>query len=131
MATILVKRVCEPAKKTDGYRVLVDRLWPRGFNDETLHADAWMKELAPSPSLRIWFKHHPEKWPVFCNSYQIELKVYSNATALLAFCKKHKKITLLYASKDETHNHAVLLQEFLLNLQKGQSIIHYYVVSKY
>ena len=121
MATILVKRVYESVKKTDGIRVLVDRLWPRGFTTEGLVADAWMSELAPSPSLRIWFKHHPENWDIFSNSYQIELKVYSNAAALKSFCSKHKKITLLYASKDETHNHAVLLQAYLYHLQKQPS----------
>jgi len=118
MATIQIKRVYEPARKADGFRVLIDRLWPRGFTAAALHADAWMKELAPSPSLRIWFKHHPEEWLVFCKSYLLELKVNNKADSLDTFLKKHKKITLLYASKDELHNHALLLQQFLYSIQK-------------
>lgn len=126
MATIFVKPIYEPAKKTDGYRVLVDRLWPRGLTSETVAVDSWMKELAPSPCLRIWFKHHPEDWSAFSHSYQVELRVYSNKMALRKLCRKHKKITLLYASKDQMHNHAVLLQEFLDNLQSGKSPAGYY-----
>jgi len=118
MAIIQVKRVYGPVAKTDGFRVLVDRLWPRGVTTAALHADDWKKEWAPSPSLRIWFKHHPEKWESFSNSYLIELKLYGQRDEMRAFCKAHKKITLLYASKDETHNHAVLLQQFLQGLQK-------------
>ena len=118
MANILIKRVYEPVAKTDGFRVLVDRLWPRGLTTEAVHADAWMKELAPSPSLRIWFKHHPEKWPVFSSSYLLELRLNNKPDTLRAFFKEHKKITLLYASKDEVYNHALLLQQFLNNLQK-------------
>lgn len=121
MATILPKQVYEPANNTDGFRVLIERLWPRGITPKTLRADAWLKELAPSPSLRIWFKHHPENWDIFSSSYQIELKLYSNAAALQALCQQHQKITLLYVSKDDTHNHAVLLQQFLYNLQANQS----------
>ncbi len=120
MATLLVKSVYEPVRKTDGYRVLIDKLWPRGITTEALCADAWMKELAPSPCLRIWFKHHPEQWPSFRNSYLIELKVYADTVALKSFCKAHKKITLLYASRDESHNHAILLRDYLHHLQEGQ-----------
>lgn len=132
MAAIYIKGVYAPFKKTDGFRVLVDRLWPRGLTTETLHVDAWMKELAPSPCLRIWFKHHPEKWQVFCNSYFTELKVYCDTAALWHFCKEHKKITLLYASKNESQNHALLLQQYLNILQKklpakaGYSLLNYY-----
>ena len=118
MAIILTKPVFEPVKKTDGFRVLVDRLWPRALTKKALRANAWMKELAPSPSLRIWFKHHPEKWPVFCRSYLLELRLNRIDDKLRAFCKKHKKITLLHTSKDEVHNHSVLLQQFLNELQK-------------
>lgn len=122
MATIQIKRVYEPVKKTDGFRVLVDRLWPRGFTATALHADTWMKELAPSPSLRIWFKHHPEEWPVFSSSYMLELKVNHKAASLARFFKQHKKITLLYASKDDLHNHAILLQQFLNTMQKKAAV---------
>jgi len=119
MAIIFVKCVHEPVKKTDGFRVLTDRLWPRGYSIEVLHADAWMKELAPSPCLRIWFKHHPEQWAAFSSSYLVELKVYADIAALQSFCKAHKKITLLHASKDELHNHAVILRDFLDKLQNA------------
>jgi uncharacterized protein YeaO (DUF488 family) len=129
MTSIQIKRAYDPVAKADGFRVLVDRLWPRGVATEVLHADAWMKELAPSPSLRIWFKHHPDKWQIFYNSYLIELKVYANKAALHAFCNAHKKITLLYASKDELHNHAIILQQFLHNLQNNFSTSANYLAS--
>lgn len=121
MATIKIKRVCDPVSKADGLRVLIDRLWPRGFTVQALHADAWMKQLAPSPSLRIWYKHHPQEWTVFRRSYLLELKVNIKPGMLDDSFNNQKMITLLYASKDTLHNHAVLLQQFLRDLQKRSS----------
>jgi uncharacterized protein YeaO (DUF488 family) len=113
MAAIKCKRVYEKAEKNDGWRVLVDRLWPRGVKKEDASWDEWGKELAPSNELRKWFGHEPEKWQEFRLRYKAELK---NNEAAADFIKAHKKkgtITLLYSAKDEAHNQALVLQEWL------------------
>ena len=116
MAIILIKRVYEPAEETDGYRVLVDRLWPRGLRKEMLPAHVWIKGIAPSPLLRIWFNHDPAKWNVFRKSYMAELSKSDAVADLMNCCKEHPAITLLYAAKDKHYNHAVVLQQFLYGL---------------
>jgi uncharacterized protein YeaO (DUF488 family) len=122
MTTILLKRVYEAEEKADGFRVLVDRLWPRGLKKETVHADVWLKEIAPSYSLRQWFHHEPEKWAAFRKAYKAELKKSEAVTELIRYCKKYKMITLLYSAKDEQHNQALVLQQFVKELlQKKQS----------
>lgn len=111
---IQIKRVYEPASNKDGYRVLVDRLWPRGMTKEAAKIDLWMKDIAPSDALRKSFSHDVKKWPSFQKKYQNELK--KNA-ALLAELKKlekeHKIVTLLFGAKDEEHNQAVVLANVL------------------
>ncbi len=114
---IRIKRVYEPAGETDGFRVLVDRLWPRGLSKAKAALDAWNKDVAPSGKLRTWFNHDPEKWQLFRERYLIELR--NNATAItpfLAQLKDHKRVTLLYGAKDPEHNQAVVLREFLASL---------------
>lgn len=113
MPTIKIKRVYEPAEAADGFRVLVDRLWPRGLKKEAAQVDVWMKEVAPSTELRKWFNHEPEKWESFRKKYKTELQQSEAVGELLQHVKKHKKITLLYAARDEQHNDAVVLQQFL------------------
>jgi uncharacterized protein YeaO (DUF488 family) len=113
MTTILLKRVYEPMEKSDGFRVLVDRLWPRGLKKETAHLDVWMKEVAPSSDLRKWFSHDPGKWIEFSKEYKAELKKSFQAAELIRYCKKHKTVTLLYSAKDEEHNQALVLQRFI------------------
>ena len=111
---VKLKRVYEKAAKADGYRVLVDRLWPRGLSKPKAKIDFWAKEVAPSNSLRKWFGHKPEKWPEFKNKYRLELK--SNQAAvkeLKTIIKKQKTVTLLYGAKDQQHNNAVVLKIFL------------------
>lgn len=108
-----IKRVYSDIAKTDGYRVLVDRLWPRGMTKEHADIDVWLKELSPSTALRKWFNHEPEKWNGFLRKYQAELHHSGAMDQLLSLKEKHAKITLLYGAKDETHNNAVALLEFL------------------
>lgn len=111
---VQIKRVYEPAAKSDGFRVLVDRLWPRGLSKQDAHVDLWLREVGPSTALRKWFNHDPSRWAEFQRRYHAELK---EKTALLATIKKQVKIspvTLLYSAKDEQHNQAVALRNFLL-----------------
>lgn len=110
---IQIKRVYAPPEKTDGFRALVDRLWPRGIKKENAHIDAWLKEAAPSAELRKWFNHLPERWEEFARKYREELKDENKTKALIGLAKKHKKITLLYGARDEAHNQAVVLMQLL------------------
>lgn len=109
-----IKRAYEQASSDDGCRVLVDRLWPRGISKEDAHLDFWFKELAPSTELRQWFGHDPAKWREFQERYIQELD--ANANVLKYFFAKTenaKTITLVYSAKDEQHNDAVVLLEYL------------------
>ena len=110
---IKTKRIYEPATKTDGYRILVDRLWPRGMKKEAAQIDEWMKEVAPSTALRKWFNHEPEKWEEFVTKYKAELQDADAFKVLLAAVAGHKTVTLLYAAKDELYNQAIALSNFL------------------
>lgn len=113
MSKIEVKRIYDPPEKTDGYRILVDRLWPRGVRKDEAHIDAWMKDVAPSTELRQWYHAHLEEWDTFNQRYKAELKGSEALEALKAAVKEHPHATLLYASKDEEHNHAQILQKLL------------------
>lgn len=115
MTNLVLKRVYEPVASTDGYRVLVDRLWPRGLSKEHAALDHWAKALAPSNELRQWFGHKPEHWAEFEKRYREELEG-EEAQEELAALRKHMragKVTLLYAAHDEAHNNAVVLLDFL------------------
>ena len=107
---ICVKRVYEKPVKEDGFRLLVDRLWPRGMTKERARVDLWMKEIAPSDALRKWFGHDQEKWGEFVKRYRGEL---ARKKELLAEVKRlekeHGKVTLLYGRNDEIRNQAVLI----------------------
>lgn len=107
---IYVKRVYEKAEEKDGYRVLVDRLWPRGLNKEKAQINIWLKDVAPSDKLRRWFSHKEERWNEFKEEYFKELK---EKKAFLEKMKKQKNITLLYAAKNTQRNNAVALKEYL------------------
>src|SRR4029078_3873019 len=102
--SVNVKRIYEPYAKSDGYRILVDRLWPRGVKKEDAHIDEWLKEVAPSNELRKWFQHDPEKWKDFLKKYRAELKDSDAYKELRSISRKHKTLTLLYGAKDEEHN---------------------------
>ncbi len=108
----VAKRIYEPAAKDDGFRVLVDRLWPRGLTKEKAQVDLWLKEVAPSTELRNWFKHDPEKWPEFQKRYRSELKQEA-LDSLRKLEKQHKKVTLLYGAKSDERNQAVALLNIL------------------
>lgn len=112
--TILVKRIYEPAAKSDGFRVLVDRLWPRGIAKEAAKLDLWLPDLGPSTELRKWFNHDPAKWDEFRRRYHDELKGKKEPVADLKGRAKEGMVTLLYSAKDEAHNQAVALQQYLL-----------------
>ena len=107
-----VKRVYEPASALDGTRVLVDRLWPRGLSKTAAKVDWWLKEVAPSAALRQWFGHEPGKWAEFQPRYRAEL-AHNPALAELKARAAHETLTLLYAARDEAHNHALVLQSLL------------------
>lgn len=113
MSTVHIKRIYESFLKSDGYRVLIDRLWPRGIKKEDAHIDKWLKEIAPSTGLRKEFNHQPEKWPSFITAYQKELERSPALDELLIDIHKHQAVTLLYAARDEEHNHALVLREFI------------------
>lgn len=113
MAALKIKRVYEPSEKPDGFRILIDRLWPRGIKKEDAHFDVWLKEIAPSNELRKWFNHETEKWDEFKKKYTTALKDSVALEELLSFINKHKIITLVYSAKDEQHNQAVVLKEYL------------------
>jgi uncharacterized protein YeaO (DUF488 family) len=110
-----VKRIYEPASADDGFRVLVDRLWPRGLSKQKAHIDAWLKEIAPSDALRKEFHGHAETWRDFVAAYGHELKDEPAKSAAAQLCErvKHGPVTLLYAARDEDHNNAVALKEWL------------------
>lgn len=110
---IKIKRIYEPFAASDGYRVLVDRLWPRGIKKEKAHVDDWLKEVAPSTALRKWFDHDPEKWKQFISRYKSELKGSEALKALKALVRQHKTLTLLYGARDEEHNQAVALKQLI------------------
>lgn len=114
MTQVRLKRVYEDYSAADGYRILVDRLWPRGIKKENAHVDLWLKDIAPSTELRKWFNHEPEKWPDFSQKYRKEIAANTEATQeLKEALKNHKTVTLLYGAKDEQHNQAVVLQKWL------------------
>jgi len=111
---IKIKRVYEKPSKEDGYRILVDRLWPRGLTKEHAAVDLWMKDIAPSTTLRQWFSHDPMKWNEFQKKYKEELRGKKALSEELGRLVREKKsLTLLYAAKDQEHNNAVVLEEIL------------------
>lgn len=113
MAIIKLKRIYEPPAAQDGYRILIDRLWPRGITKEKAHADKWMKDIAPSTELRKWFGHMSENWTAFSNAYETELHNSESLPEILDLIQSHKTVTLLYSSRDREHNHGIVLQRFL------------------
>jgi uncharacterized protein YeaO (DUF488 family) len=113
MGVIRIKRTYDTPARTDGRRILVERLWPRGMKKEALHADAWLKEVAPSTKLRQWFGHQVERWEEFRRRYQRELNAKPEVWAPILEAGKRGTVTLLYSAHDVVHNGAVVLREFL------------------
>ena len=111
--TIRLKRAYEKPERTDGTRILVDRLWPRGLTKEKAAIDLWLKEVAPSTELRKWFGHDPKKWRNFRSRYRTELKQHSDQLQLIKSKAKEGVVTLIYGARDQEHNEAIILREFL------------------
>jgi uncharacterized protein YeaO (DUF488 family) len=118
---VAVKRVYEPVSRSDGTRVLVDRLWPRGLRKSEIAVRAWLRDLAPSGELRKWFHAQPEQWTIFRERYLKELgrpEAAEDLRTLYSLAHKRKRVTLLYASKNERHNNAMVLKELLDGMRK-------------
>lgn len=117
MAQILLKRAYDPPEPEDGFRVLADRLWPRGLTRERAAVDHWAKDLAPSAELRQWFGHDPARWSEFEARYRDELAANEAALVDLLTRAGRRRITLLYAAKDPEHNNALALAETLRRMR--------------
>ena len=114
-----LKRVYEPASRTDGFRILVDRVWPRGVSKDEAALGLWLKDVAPSTELRKWFGHKPERWKSFAEKYRAELDRNADAVdRLMEQAREHRTVTLLFGAKDETHNQAVVLRDYLRERRK-------------
>jgi uncharacterized protein YeaO (DUF488 family) len=110
---IRIKRTYEPGARGDGRRILVERLWPRGMRKEALHADEWLKDVAPSTALRKWFGHRVERWDEFRRRYRKELSANRAGWSPILAASKRGTVTLLYSAHDLEHNGAIVLREYL------------------
>ncbi len=113
-----LKRAYDPPEPTDGARILVDRLWPRGVKKDDAAIAQWMKDIAPSTGLRNWFGHDPARWEEFCNRYAAELAQHTDQLKQLRALAREGPITLVYSAHDEVHNNAIALKDFVLGLRK-------------
>ena len=116
MNKILCKRIYEPADTSDGFRILVDRLWPRGIKKESAAVDLWNKDIAPTSELRKWFSHMPERYEEFAVRYRQELTDNSATEQLIITCSENLQagnVTLLYGAKDKECNNAIVLKQWL------------------
>jgi uncharacterized protein YeaO (DUF488 family) len=110
---IRLKRVYERPSQDDGFRLLVERLWPRGLSKPNAQIDLWLKEIAPSPELRKWYHHDPTMWDEFKQRYRAELQENPAMADMLQVLRENKAVTFVYAAKDEERNSARVLKEFL------------------
>src|ERR1022692_3513242 len=118
---VAVKRVYESVSRSDGARILVDRLWPRGLRKSEIALQEWLRDLAPSNELRKWFHAQPERWLLFRKRYLKELarpEALEDLKKLYSLVRKRKRVTLLYASKNEQHNNAIVLKDLLDGMRK-------------
>jgi uncharacterized protein YeaO (DUF488 family) len=120
-SNIFIERAYDDATPDDGYRALVDRVWPRGRSKEALDLDQWVRDLAPSANLRKWFGHDPKRWETFQQRYRIELdaEVQLERMRRLLADADGRSITLVYGAKDKEHNQAIVLRNVLSHLQEG------------
>lgn len=116
-----IKRVYDPPATDDGYRVLVDRIWPRGLSKDVAQIDEWLKDVAPSTALRKWFGHDPEKWKEFLRRYFRELDAKPVAVTRLRTLARGQRVTLLFAAQDIDHNNAVALKAYLGRGRKSRA----------
>lgn len=117
MGQVTIKRVYEVAQKDDGVRILVDRLWPRGVSKEQAALDGWFKDVAPSPALRKWWGHDPDRFQEFATGYRSELDRNPKVQELLTIVRKSEKTTLVYAAKNPQINHALVLRDYLESIK--------------
>lgn len=117
MNTIQIKRIYEERLPSDGYRILVDRLWPRGLTKEKAYIDEWNKNIAPSAELRKWFHHQPEEFEQFSKLYKQELSTHEQELKRLKEIAGNQPLTLLYAARDTQVNHARVLEEVLKGIK--------------
>lgn len=117
---IRIKRVYEKPADDDGYRILIDRLWPRGLKKEQVRYDLWLKDIAPSTELRRWFDHDPAKWPEFKRRYFLELDDQGDAVAELRGLAEDRTVTLLFGAKATQYSNAAALQEYLSSAGREQ-----------
>lgn len=110
---IKIKRAYEPSEPSDGTRILIDRLWPRGIKKTDAAIDRWLRDIAPSAELRRWFGHRPERWPEFRRRYRAELRGHPEPIEEIRSAARAGPVTLVYAARDEAHNDAVVLKELL------------------
>ncbi len=115
--SLQIKRIYEPVSSNDGYRILVDRIWPRGISKEMAAIDEWLKDIAPSTELRKWFNHIPERFEIFKEKYEQELLSQVSDLVRIKTISQNQNVTLLYGAKDETHNQAVVLMNVILKLK--------------
>ena len=111
---VKVKRAYEPASGSDGIRVLIDRLWPRGVKKTDAKIDEWMKDIAPSTALRKWFGHDPDRWPEFQDRYEAEVRQHPDQLDRLRTLAREGPLTLVFSAHDEAHNDAVVLRDMIL-----------------
>jgi uncharacterized protein YeaO (DUF488 family) len=110
---IRIKRIYEPASEADGFRLLIDRLWPRGISKEKAKIDLWLPNISPSAELRKWFNHEPEKWLEFQSRFLEELKEKNELIEeITTIINNNSTVTFLFAAKNEQHNNAVVLQQY-------------------
>lgn len=114
-----LKRAYDSPSSDDGYRVLVDRLWPRGVSKADMKLDDWLKPVAPSDQLRKWFHRNPARWAEFRKRYLSELKDHRETLRPLAERAKQRRVTLVYSAADDEHNNAVVLKQYLQMLGAG------------
>ncbi|PXY87801.1 DUF488 domain-containing protein [Bifidobacterium asteroides] len=113
MGQVDIKRVYEQAADEDGVRILVDRLWPRGVSKERAALSGWLKDVAPSPDLRRWWHHDPDRFEDFARRYRTELDDNPALEDLLSIVREHDRTTLVYAAKDPAVNHALILRDYI------------------
>lgn len=112
--SICVKRVYDPPDVADGYRILVDRLWPRGLTREAAQVDVWLRDIGPTTELRKWFDHEADRWPEFQARYTYELRGHGQLLDLVQDIERHhERVTLLYGARDRVHNEAQVIAEAL------------------
>lgn len=123
-STVSIKRVYEKPASKDGYRILIDRLWPRGLTKDAASVDLWLKDIAPSAELRAWFGHELARWPHFVRRYRLELQAAAGPREAFEHLRKlasERTVTLAYGAKNEAHNNAVALKQILAEADQSVS----------